>query len=794
MNLPHAKDAPLTTLDLTQFSVLIVDDNPNNLFTLEALLTERLGVEVIQASSGMAALGVLLERAVDVIILDVQMPGLDGFETAKMIKQRKRDANVPIIFLTAAAKREEDIDEGFDLGAVDYLFKPVDERQLINKLNSYFRAIDQERSKQRELEANLSATSHELADSEALNERILSAVPQGLVVVKADRIVLINDGFRRMFEGLFKTERGRPVSEVLERLSMPVTLQEKIARREPFARHEVEVAQVGSGDLKLTIQVDGIPFDDKLLVVINNVTEQKLIEKQLANSMEEAQAASRAKSQFLANMSHEFRTPLNGILGLTELIAEEPLQATQAQHLQLLARSGERLLRLVNDVLDISQVEAGAVRLRHQRFDLRELLDDLVDLHGHPARSKGLDLILDTPLDGPTWLRSDSDRVRQILVNLLGNAIKFTNEGTVTLRCGILASSGSTQRIRFEVEDTGIGIAPSRVAHLFERFSQVDSSNTRTHGGTGLGLAISKEICEIMGGTIGVENRTNRGSVFWVELPCERAEPEETSSALPSQLAAVEPTPEVHLLVVEDDPVNQVVVQAMIENLGYQCSVLSDGEQAVQAVQSQTYDLILMDLHMPILDGLHATEQIRSWETDNGNERCPIIALTANVMPGTESDCLAAGMDHYLSKPVAQADLRQMILKVTGAVPAVESESHGEETSTDVHLNEEHIAYQRETLGHAFPKLIEVYLAQTPGLLAELDEAVSEENTERMWSLAHRLKSSSAQVGAAEFSALAKAIETAGREGSVAVFEEIQAMHRAYGPLSRRLETIATSS
>ncbi len=785
----------LTALDLTQFSVLIVDDNPNNLFTLEALLTERLGVEVIQATSGMTALAVLLERSVDVIILDVQMPGLDGFETAKMIKQRKRDANVPIIFLTAAAKREEDIEEGFDLGAVDYLFKPVDERQLINKLNGYFRAIDQERKKQRELEANLSATSHELADSEALNERILSAVPQGLVVVQSDHIVLVNDGFRRMFEGLFATERGRPVSEILERLELPVSLQERIARREAFSRHEVEIQQVGAGALKLVIQVDGIPFDDKILVVVNNVTEQKIIEQQLAKSMEEAQAASRAKSQFLANMSHEFRTPLNGILGLAELINTQPLEPGQTQHLQLLQRSGERLLRLVNDVLDMSQVEAGAVRLRQERFDLAALLHDLIDLHGHPARSKGLELRLESTFHQQTWLRADSDRVRQVLVNLLGNAIKFTERGQVTLRCRRLESSVDTMRIRFEVEDTGIGIAQERSDHLFERFSQIDNSNTRVFGGTGLGLAISKEICELMGGSIGHQNREEGGCLFWVEIPFQASDLESTPPAPQLvHLPKVESVHGLHILVVEDDPVNQVVVQAMVENIGCHCTVLSDGAQAVASIQEDVYDLVLMDLHMPVLDGLHATEEIRVWEQANGRSPCPIIALTANVMPGTRADCLSAGMDDYLAKPVSQGELHQLIEDLMG-------KENDQTQSAPVHsepegggLSQEHIAYQRETLGHVFTTLITTYLEHTSRLLSELDEAVSEENPEQIWSLAHRLKSSSAQVGAMGLSDMAKTIEHAGREGRFDIHQEVQKMHLAYGSLEPKLKVLAETA
>ncbi len=780
---------------MTQFSVLIVDDNPNNLFTLEALLDEHLGVEVVQASSGMAGLAVLLERPVDVIILDVQMPGLDGFETANMIKQRKRDANVPIIFLTAAAKREEDVAEGFGLGAVDYLFKPVDERQLINKLKGYFRAIDQERQKQRALEANLSATSDELADSEALNQRILSAVPQGLVVVQADRIVLVNDGFRRMFEGLFETERGRPVSEILERLSLPTTLQEKIRRREAFSRHELEVEQVGSGSLKLIIQVDGIPFDDKILIVISNVTEQKLIEQQLAKSMTEAQAANRAKSQFLANMSHEFRTPLNGILGLAELIGNHHLLPSQMEHLQLLSRSGERLLRLVDDVLDISQVEAGAVRLRQERFDLSELLSDLMDLYGHTARSKGLEFSLDSNLRGATWLRADADRVRQILVNLLGNAIKFTEAGRIVLRCQAHERSGATRTIRFEVEDTGIGIGPERAHHLFERFSQVDDSNTRAFGGTGLGLAISKEICELMGGTIGLDSPETRGSLFWVELPFQVSDLESsppTSQTVPPEADSAPLG--IHVLVVEDDPVNQVVVQAMIENLGERCSVLSDGEQAVRALKSETYDLVLMDLHMPILDGLHATEEIRQWERDSGRGACPIIALTANVMPGTKSDCLAAGMDDYLAKPVRQADLHQIIQGITGKAPLGDPSSPAVPNALESELDEEQLAYQRDTLGHVFSTLIETYLAQTPGLLAELDEAVSEEDAEQLWGLAHRLKSSSAQVGALRFSELAKLLEQAGRAGRVDVHGEIHQIHQVYAQLEPKLKVLTQTT
>lgn len=375
-----------------------------------------------------------------------------------------------------------------------------------------------------------------------------------------------------------------------------------------------------------------------------------------------AEAANEAKSAFLASMSHEIRTPMNGVIGVAQLLAESPLSDTQRRHVQTISRSGELLLAVINDVLDFSKVEAGKLTIAREPVAIRPLVAEVCDALSATARAKGLELREAVEPDVPQGVLGDDLRLRQILLNLLGNAIKFTARGSVHVN---VRKVHEAERLRFEVVDTGVGIADGDQATLFDAFTQVESFQTRKHGGTGLGLAICKRFVTLMNGTLGVESRPGAGSTFWFELPLVAAElPAPVVASAES--APTRPSNPGRLLAVDDNEINRGVIEHLAQQLGYDIELCEGGREAVEQIRGGArYAVILMDCQMPDVDGYTATREIRAWEEHRKAPRTPIVAVTAHALAGEEEKVRAAGMDAFLPKPVRLEALRTLLAKWT---------------------------------------------------------------------------------------------------------------------------------
>jgi CheY-like chemotaxis protein/nitrogen-specific signal transduction histidine kinase len=380
------------------------------------------------------------------------------------------------------------------------------------------------------------------------------------------------------------------------------------------------------------------------------VSEYAVLVGELSRAKLAAEAADRAKGDFLANISHELRTPLNGVIGALSVLADTPLEGEQKQFVGIAQRSAELLLAVINDVLDLSRIEAGQVELQVREFDPRRMAEQAIELLQPPAAAKRIRLGARFDAALPHRARSDGDRVRQVLVNLVSNAVKFTSHGAVTVGVGFTAGSqpGSAGTLLFEVEDSGIGIADDRLHLLFQRFSQVDSSLTRPYGGTGLGLAISKSLVDLLGGEIGVESKLGRGSRFWFTVPL--AADQGLAAASEARDPAAEPARLVgRILLAEDSQTNAALAMRLLQRKGAEVVLVSDGQQALDAVQQSPWDLVLMDVSMPNMDGIEATRRIRT--LGGSFATIPIIGLTAHALAGDRAACEAAGMNDYVAKP-----------------------------------------------------------------------------------------------------------------------------------------------
>ena len=482
-----------------------------------------------------------------------------------------------------------------------------------------------------------------------------------------------------------------------------------------------------------------------------DVTERKRMEENLNEARMAAERASEAKSRFLANISHELRTPMNAILGLVDLALPKQTDATAKEFLQTTRESADLLLTLLNDLLDSSKIEAGKLELESSPFSLRRMLDQMMRVLAVRASEAGLAFSCRIPAELPDAVVGDQVRLRQVLLNLAGNAIKFTEQGEVELSVRAVSQDSEVVCLEFAVRDTGIGISPSEIEHLFQPFSQADASTTRRFGGTGLGLSICSSIVRMMSGNIWVESEPGKGSTFYFAVPFPLASEvppeEETAPEVPAEAAST-----LRILLVEDNPANQTLAAYILRDRGHSVEIVGDGHQALRMTQDAVYDVILMDVQMPGMDGLEATKAIRARE--NGSRRVPIIAMTAHAMKGDRERCLEAGMDGYMSKPI---DGHAMIALVeslaAGTAPSIESRNPPATDVFDPDTALRRCFNSEELVG----QIIACFFADTRNLLPQMRTVLEKGDLVELGHLAHRLKGTLVHLGAAS------AREVAGR-------------------------------
>lgn len=498
--------------------------------------------------------------------------------------------------------------------------------------------------------------------------------------------------------------------------------------------------------------------------ITRDLTERKEAQEREHELTVGLERANRMKSQFLANMSHEIRTPLNGVIGMLSLLLDTDLSDRQREFAEMAASSSEGLLRIVNDILDFSKVEAGKIELEMRQFDLRTFLREICDLFRPQALSKNLDLSLVVDDGTPQRVVGDAGRLRQVFVNLIGNACKFTHHGGITVLAGVEERSDSHAIMRFEVTDTGIGLAESDKARLFTAFSQADVSTTRIFGGSGLGLAISRQLVELMDGEMDVSSELGVGSTFWFTTPFRLAPdilPIADNHISDNGMQHVHVSPRGRVLIVEDNLVNQRVTALLVEKLGYVADVVDNGEGALQAVQKNSYDAVLMDCQMPVMDGYEATRRIRA--SGERYEEIPIIALTAAALPEERESCLKAGMDDYLSKPVMQPDLAEVLERYVpehGWALTLE----GDETANSL----ERLYALKETLGDQFDTVLEAFITTSAERLQALRQAVIRSDRPEAQNLSHALRTTSFTLGAEDLGLVAARMEERALSGDLA--------------------------
>ncbi|MEK2690553.1 response regulator [Bdellovibrio sp. GT3] len=658
---------------MNKVDILIVDDRLDGLLALQAVLTAP-NLNLVQAQSGAEALELVDKYDFAVILLDVQMPGMDGFETAQRIRLNPRHLQTPIIFVTAINKDEQYIHKGYEVGAADYIFKPFEPYIVKSKVHIFVELFL--KTKQLEEQAEMIRTSEarerflRLAELEVESLRryrsLADAIPHIIWRAKGDGTFdYFNKGWTD-FTGLtIEQSLGNGWQSAVDAGDLRELLKVWMNSMDDGSAFETECRLKSKNGETRWFWIRAVSDTNyqgfrSWIGTCTDIHDRKTVELKLIDAERKASAASVSKTNFLANMSHEIRTPMNAILGFTELMADEEQSAAErAKWIRTVQRNGDQLLKIIDEILDISKVEAGRLQMERVEVDVEGVLEDIRSLLRLQALDKRLDFRIDLDNSIPKLIISDPTRLRQILLNLIGNSIKFTSEGYVHVDVEWVPRTEFElhNKMRIYISDSGVGIHPEHASHLFQPFVQEDSATTRNFGGTGLGLALSRQLARAMGGDVVLSGSVpGQGSTFMIEV---NAEPV-SGTAYISSLNSVTPRDDggfnfkgnkklegMKVLLVEDVEDNQALISHFLGIVGATVDFAENGLEGVNTALAHDYDAVLMDIQMPIMDGYEATRRLRA----QGYER-PIIALTAHALKEETVKSIDAGCTHHLAKPV----------------------------------------------------------------------------------------------------------------------------------------------
>ena len=694
---------------MDEIFILIVDDKPQNLFALEQVLNG-VPATIIKAQSGEEALSLTLNYEFALAILDVQMPGMDGYELASFLLDDPNTSRIPIIFLSAAYSDEQHTFKGYEQGAVDYIVKPFQPEILLRKVNVFL-----ELARYRiQLEHLVQMRTNELQEEERKLRTIIENTPDCIFNIARDgSITFINAP--KKYSHLIGTS-------IFELFDPACVAQETKALESVFLNQKkVDFDSL----LNLPWHPEAIYYSNRLSPIIvdekvvgclqisRDISATKLAEFSQSEKLR-AEAENKAKSRFLASMSHEIRTPMNAILGYTQLLRrEEGLSPKQARYLETIDSSGEHLLSLIDSVLDMARIESGRLELAPTKINISNLIFDITRMFQLTAMKKNIQLSYLQNPSTPHWILADANKIRQVLINLVGNALKFTEKGKIELKFGVIAQKNQDLHLFIEVQDTGSGIEPEKIATIFDPFVQADSSTSRI--GVGLGLSVSKEIARMMRGDLSVVSKINQGSTFRFAFTAELADKPQSKTA--KHVAwAIHNEQSAEILVVDDDSANLTMLGNMLTSIGLSVTLAKSGQEALGLFAAISPGLVILDYQMNPISGIEVAQKIR--ELENGLNT-PIIMISASPLNEYRENAAQVGANAFLAKPFREQELFAAIQSCSeikfDVVPQALS----------VQTGRKEMLLHAEDLAEISPPLISnLYQAIRKGFIEEIDQAI----------------------------------------------------------------------
>jgi len=640
----------LLNVDMNKTKILLLDDREENLIALRAILS-RDDIAIYETTSPNEALRIVWENDIAVALVDVQMPGMDGFEFAETLASNPKTKEILIVFVTAISKESSYAVRGLKSGAIDYLYKPLDPFITNAKVDALIRLARSQReirdkNKQLENYATIITNSPDIiATVEPETGKLLSINPSVQTILGQVPENLVNTF---VLDLLVSPDQSR--------------LKEVLVKRTYLEGKAIVIEDQFYGRLRepLWLELRILYRNKQLFVNLHDIEKRKAHEIQLVEAQNIAEKARKTKEAFLANMSHEIRTPLNGILGIANLLEATELDASQKGLLDMLSQSSGSLLNILNDILDISKIEEGKFSIVPKSTDLRQLASGIMDMMRFKANEKkiGFELFVDPKI--PECVLVDGMRLNQILMNLIGNALKFTAKGFVHLKIDNQYANQDQHQIRFSVVDSGIGISKENLANIFSEYGQASKETSYQYGGTGLGLTISRKLVQLMQGALKVKSEPQNGSSFYFELNLteEKGTRAEKPALVP--FTALPSFPGKKVLVAEDNNINSILIKRYLTTWQVETKMVENGQEALDALENDVFDLIILDTRMPVMDGFETASNIRQTLKLN----TPILSLSATVLAEEVQKALEAGMNDALSKPFQPARLHEKIVEL----------------------------------------------------------------------------------------------------------------------------------